>query len=422
MADVFTTAGLALLASRRQMGLPVVVDKVSIGSLAASARYDAAATATALKDATPLDITGSGITFRVNGGLVIYSVAVPAQTTAVAISEVGFWVGSVLLAISASASGDIGQFTANQGGLLSFVFTISNAGVPANPVVQFGNMPLATQAEAEAGTANDKLMTPLRTAEAIAALAVGQSRRLVFTANGTWTKLAGLQFVYVRAWGGGESGEFRSSPTNNRTRAEGGRGGGYADGWFAAADLGATEAVTVPGAIAAPTHFVSQILPHPNEGMRNGFGRTASFGSHVVSKMARTDLANHEQGLFYGGSVEIPTLSLSTAGSLAMDMALNNGVWGAGSGGWIWAILSPSMGPYTLYPPGSSVYGGAGGAGALSIAPAANNVHGSDGNAPGGGGGSTLYVGTNNQRRAATNRGGAGARGEVQVYEFYGRG
>ncbi len=64
---------------------------------------------------------------------------------------------------------------------------------------------IASQAQAQAGTDNTALMTPLRTAEAIAALAAGQSLQ-VFTATGTYTPTAGYSKALVIATGGGQRG------------------------------------------------------------------------------------------------------------------------------------------------------------------------------------------------------------------------
>jgi hypothetical protein len=64
---------------------------------------------------------------------------------------------------------------------------------------------LATQLEAEAGTNNDQIMTPLRSAQAIAALTGGVFSFSVFTSSGTWTRPSDVKKVllYVTGSGGG---------------------------------------------------------------------------------------------------------------------------------------------------------------------------------------------------------------------------
>lgn len=65
---------------------------------------------------------------------------------------------------------------------------------------------IATQAEAQAGTDNTKVMTPLRVADAISSRIFSQSQ--LFTASGTFNTPAGVTQVYavVAAAGGGGSG------------------------------------------------------------------------------------------------------------------------------------------------------------------------------------------------------------------------
>ena len=110
MASIFTTAGLALLATRRQTADPVIVDQVQIGSLAPAQRYNPTAGQVALVDSAPLEIRGSAVTWTQAQAQVQYDIQVPAQAAALALSEVGFWVGSTLLAVAADAAGDLGAF------------------------------------------------------------------------------------------------------------------------------------------------------------------------------------------------------------------------------------------------------------------------------------------------------------------------
>jgi len=65
---------------------------------------------------------------------------------------------------------------------------------------------IATQAQAQAGTDNTTLMTPLRAAQAIAALAGGLDTIDARTTSGSFTVPAGVTQLYVYAAGGGGGG------------------------------------------------------------------------------------------------------------------------------------------------------------------------------------------------------------------------
>jgi len=88
-----------------------------------------------------------------------------------------------------------------------------------------GGVAIATQAEAELGTNNTKMMTPLRTAQAIVAL-TGLQNISVATATGSFTIPAGVTSLYVLAVaGGGGGGGGYNSGTRNPTIRTGGFGG-----------------------------------------------------------------------------------------------------------------------------------------------------------------------------------------------------
>ncbi len=91
-----------------------------------------------------------------------------------------------------------------------------------------GTVAYASQVEAETGTNNTKAMTPLRVAEAIAALGGGGGVDVQeFTADGTWTNPSPTAARMVKALliggGGGGGGSGRRGSSG---QAGGGGGGG----------------------------------------------------------------------------------------------------------------------------------------------------------------------------------------------------
>jgi hypothetical protein len=107
----------------------------------------------------------------------------------------------------------------------------------------------ATQAEAEAGTNNVKGVTPLRVAQAIAALAsAGTTVNIqVFTATGTYTPTAGYKWGIAFVTGGG--GGTRGIGTTDDARGGAG-GGGTAIGLLNLTTLGSVTATVGAGGTA----------------------------------------------------------------------------------------------------------------------------------------------------------------------------
>ncbi len=251
------------------------------------------------------------------------------------------------------------------------------------------NMTIATQAEAEAGTNNTVPMTPLRVAQAIAALAKASDYQ-VFTASGTWTKPTGYvstSLVLIDLFGGGGGG---GNSTGTSASANGGCGGGYYGFITTLGALGATEAVVVgaggtAGVAGAGTAGGNSTFA--GKTALGGPGGLVSASDIIALRVAPTaiEFFNYWDGGDGGGTPS------------GAPVAGGNSMYGGGGGGGDGTDDNGSAG-------GTSVYGGAGGASANSgsgqIAVA--------GSVPGGGGGAASVTGGGGTA-------GAGARGEVRV-------
>jgi len=147
-----------------------------------------------------------------------------------------------------------------------------------------------------------------------------------FTANGTWTKPAGLKRVMVcciGAGGAGGSGRCDAAGTN---RFGGGGGGGGAVVWrqIAAADLTATVAVTT------------------------GTGGTGGTGVSTVATSGNAGTA--------GGNTSFGALVIAVGGSGGTGGTLIGGTGGQGA---VSSSCTPSFGPYAV----TGASGGAGSSG-----------------------------------------------------------
>lgn len=241
------------------------------------------------------------------------------------------------------------------------------------------NPAFASQAQAEAGAAEMVAMNPLRTAQAIAALAAGGASVDVqeFASSGTWTKPGSgtITIVYL-VGGGGSGGAARDS--GDAAAAGGGGGGGGAFRIFDTSALNATETVTIGAGGSAKSRS-------SNGGSNGNDGGASTFGAHLT--------ANGGGG---GG-----------AGTGASDASANGGLPGldAGSGGSADDSNGRDGGP-------GGVFGGGGGGGASDnngkgVGGAAGWAGGggagddgggtaADGMTPGGGGGGAATRSSNN--------------------------
>lgn len=211
-----------------------------------------------------------------------------------------------------------------------------------------------------------------------------------FLASGTWTKPAGVTWIYVEAIGGGGGGRSAAFSGNTCT---GGGGGEFTSQLMLASTVGATVSVTVGTGGAGGT-------VGGNDGSAGG---TSSFGSVVTARGG-----GGGQALSASFTVGIPGSSGSAtpgAGLLFPQAGFagsSNGVGGntiyggAGGGGCNGSATRAG---------GTSTYGGAGGAGGTSggVGP------GAAGSVPGGGGGAS---------GDSVSAAGAGGAGRVRVWAW----
>ena len=399
MPSVFTTAGLALLAQRRQTDTPVVIDRIQIGTLAAGSRYDATAAATAAVDPTPREFTGDAIAFGVHQAQVQYDVNIPVQAAGGGMSELLAWVGSTLLLIRADQAADFGAFVAGQGSLVSIAFGISNAGVPGALTVTASARPVATKAEAEAGTSNARLMTPLRTHEAIAATRPAPNVQMPVPGRlgFVWRKPTGalrVQEIVIDGGSGGNAGEVGGNDQNNSGRGgAGGAGGAMRIRWHNAADLPETAVVSVGSGGAGGAGGTRGSARNGSPGGVSSFGVTNVYAEivDVGGVTAGAGGAGGRGGVYRSGSVT----TLQTSG--AAGTTSPGGALGAGGAGGNGGNVTPTL-----------AFNGRDGAAGTTA-----------GGGGGGGGGGARNADTSPVQEANGGAGGAGAAGQVIITTYF---
>ena len=185
MPAVFTDTGLALMAAADLAGGDdVVITEVRVGTLQAGDRYDAVATQTALVDATPTVLTGADINLTGSGPRVNYNVSIdsaPALTG----SEVGFFTAAgELVIVWADQADDVFTKAADARALIAVVYEYTN-GVATGLSVTLAANNFASQDEAEAGTSDTVIMSPLKTQQWWNALAFPFTKLASLVANQT---------------------------------------------------------------------------------------------------------------------------------------------------------------------------------------------------------------------------------------------
>ena len=206
----------------------------------------------------------------------------------------------------------------------------------------------------------------------------------VFTTSGTYTPTPGMQYVFIECLGGGGAGGGAAVTGVGERAVGGGAGGGsYGQGVYSAAQIGASQTVTI-GAGGAPV-----LGGAGNAGAGSSVGSLITTGGGVggaeVFGAAADMFANGSQGGFAGtgGQINIP----GWRGLVAY----------ASSSGTLW----PGEGANTPYGIGGHVAHGI----------SANGLAGLGFGSGGGGGGNQPSQGT--QRS-----GGAGAGGLVIIREY----
>lgn len=258
---------------------------------------------------------------------------------------------------------------------------------------------LASQSEAEAGTDNTKVMTPLRVAQSVAALVPDAVTSQTFTTSGTYSKPAGVSVILVLAVGAGGSGGAHCRVTSNG-HATGGSGGATVLGLYPAYLVPSSVTVTVGQGGASRS--VSN-----NSGTAGLVGGTSSFGTLLSASGGKGGTAAEtSQAAVTGGAGPVSQFFKVTAttqgGSSAASRAAAPNSDGPSGGGGAGSDTT------TTRAGGASKYFGDGGLGRSSTG---DGGAGGNGNAPGGGGGGS-------SGRSGTAVSGAGGRGEVRVFSW----
>lgn len=220
----------------------------------------------------------------------------------------------------------------------------------------------------------------------------------------TWTKPANLISAIIEVQGGGGGGGGTANPGGDEAGAgAGGGGGGYARKMLLAADLGATESVTV-GAVAAGGSSSNGIIGNASTfavaSGTNIVGNGGGGGKSAVGAVGVRVEAGAVGGAATGGDINItgsgtgPAFSMGNASWRATDSNLDS------PGTQALAFSSPG---------GAGFFGGGGGSSSATETTTATGGAGTHG---GGGGGS----GSGDTGGAVT--GGAGGAGLVVVTEF----
>ena len=187
-----------------------------------------------------------------------------------------------------------------------------------------GERALASQAQAEAGTDNTTLMTPLRAAQAIAALAPPETFERwgfqVITTSSTFTIPSGANYFILACGGGGGGGVRNTGSVNTDTKALGGNGGSavWQDG-FASSTLTLTCTIGAGGAAGSVNAAGSAGGATTVTGSGTNITAAGGAGGPIAGTEA---VASGTNGASSGGEVYLPgtwNIGTHTAGNISFS-------------------------------------------------------------------------------------------------------
>lgn len=276
-----------------------------------------------------------------------------------------------------------------------------------------GVIEIATQPEVDAGSDDQRAVTPLKLETRISPI---RTKFQEFTASGTWNKPTGPSFVLVEVWGAGAGGGSgrKGAASSTRTGGSGGGAGAYVAAIFAISELPSSVTVTIG---AGGQGGASQTSAATNGNAGNNGGDT-TFGSFIIAKGGAAGgggTGAQVTGGAGGAAMDAPSLSeaggtggtSANAGSATAPTNRRRAGAGGGAGAGasntntnIAAAAGGAIANYGATAVGTGSGAGAGTSGATGTAGSAGSSLGM-----GGGGGGAGVSGTSN---AAGGNGGNG--------------